>query len=253
MKKRPSRSNTKKKRTPVVKYLFIMLILACTAVALLSLPVWTVKKIVVKGNDMASREKIVRAVSISRSENIFFLDYGEIARRAASVPRVRSAKAYPQVPDSVVIDVTERRPFAVAIIEGEHTVIDDEGVILQVSGTDKGRSYDLASLSTVVGLKRTSVKEGRIADKKVMSAMTSAIKKLTALMNRSKFELEIPGPGELNILVDDVIKVKMGDTGDVDKKLAVLSVILKKIGQKGRKIEYIDLRVPSSPAVKFRP
>jgi len=55
----------------------------------------------------------------------------------------------------------------------------------------------------------------------------------------------------MNIIIDDLLKVKIGSPEDIEKKFFNLSKILASIPDKNS-VEYIDLRAKDFPAVKFR-
>jgi len=63
-------------------------------------------------------------------ENIFTVDLDRARQRLESQAWIASAAVSRQFPSSIVIQVTERKPFAVVELERTH-VVDREGVLLQ--------------------------------------------------------------------------------------------------------------------------
>ena len=238
----------KKKRTGFLKAAVLILAALSSLLIILYLPVWRVKEVIVQGNKMASKERIIRQAGISFDENIFFVNSGEVRRRIREIPQIKKADVFAKLPSSIVIRVEERKPFAVFIVEGSYYVADSEGFILSKEEGVKGA----LDLPTVVGLSRGRlVSENRI-DPALVEALAKSYKLLSQLMPPNSFAVEMKEAGDINILINDIIKVKIGDPSDIDKKLFVLRLLFEKAADKRSRIEYVDVRLPDLPVVKFR-
>lgn len=226
-------------------------------VGLMSLPVWRITSVVVEGNRIVSKNAITAAAGISNDENIFFIRYKEVARRIRQIPQIKKVNVSGHLPSGVLISVEERKPFAAAIIGSRYVVMDKEGVIL--TGSGKGTSSNesssgitgAAQLPAIMGLSPTVLRSGSI-DAETMTAISKSLDLLSKKLDKSKFEIEMLEGGRISVLIDDVLKVKLGLPDEMDEKLFALSKILEALGEKRTKVEYIDVRSPSSPAVKFR-
>ena len=135
--------------------------------------------------------------------------------------------------------------------------MDKEGVIL--SGVQEGSSSNespagmigAARLPAIMGLPPSVLRSGSI-DAETMTAISKALDLLSKKLDKSKFEIEMLDGGRISVLIDDLLNVKLGRPDEMDEKLFALSKILESLGEKRSKVEYIDMRSPSSPAVKFR-
>lgn len=249
------KKSARKKRSSFLGAVAVLVALAGIIVALLSLPVWRINRIYVEGNNIVSSDLIKDKAEIPMDENIFFLNYGEISKRVNAIPQIKTTQASGRLPSSVVITVEERKPFAVAAVRGRYIVFDDEGFIMESTGLkDAARSPSkirVFELPTVVGLPERSVIENRQIDPDTMKAIEFSFRALEKIMSKSKFELELVSFKDMNVIIDDFIKVKIGSPDDIEKKFFNLSQILRNIPDKST-IEYMDLRAKDAPAVKFK-
>lgn len=246
--------NTRTKKRPrlIRIILFILLVISFTVI-LLSLPFWRIKNVVVENNKIVRADLLKQKANISLDGNIFFTNYSEITRRIKGIPQIKKAAVFGSLPSTIVIKVEERRPFAVAIVGGSYMVVDDEGVIIDQMNEGQGISSieaEVQDLPSVVGLPKEAIEGGKKIDPDVMIAIVESFKLLGSIFEKSKFEVEMKRSDDISILINDILKVKMGSHENIDKKLFVLSRILAKIDT--GKVEYIDVRVPDDPAVKFK-
>ncbi len=244
----------KKKQFSLVKAVILAVVIAGFVVAFLSLPVWRINRVYVEGNFIVSSDLIKDKAEIPMDENIFFLNYGEISRRVNSIAQIKNTQVSGRLPSSVLITVEERKPFAVAAVRGRYIVFDSEGFIMESIGLkDAANSSKIRvfELPTVIGLPENSVVENKKIDPQTMKAIEFSFKSLEKMMGKSKFELELVSFKDMNVIIDDLIKVKVGSSEDIEKKFFNLSEILRNIADKSP-IEYIDIRAKDAPAVKFK-
>lgn len=249
------KKRNKKGRLALIKAVVFAVIAAGFFIALLSLPVWKIVRIYVEGNRIVSSDLIKDKAEIPMDENIFFLDYAGISKRLREIPQIKNVQVSGRLPSSVLITVEEREPFAVAAVRGRYIVFDSEGFIMEsmgpqdvASSTSKIRVFELP---TVVGLPERSVVENKRIDPQTMKAIAFSFKTLGRIMSKSKFELDLISFNEMNMIIDDLLKVKIGSPDDIERKFFNLSKILQNIPERSS-IEYIDLRAKDTAAVKFK-
>lgn len=242
----------KKKTSGLLKSLIIAVIFLGLIATLLVLPVWKVNNVIVNGNLVLPSDYILEKAAISNEDNIFFLNYRDITKRIKDIPQIKNAWVSGSLPSSVLIKIEEREPFAVAIAAQKYFVVDDEGIIINPITGEAFPLAKTAELPTVVGLPKEAIKDNKKIDAETMKAIRTSFKFLVKLFEKGKFELEMGKKNNIAILIDDYLKVKLGDFEDIDKKLFNLSSILSKLSEKRSLIEYIDLRAVDLPAVKFK-
>ena len=99
-----------------------------------------------QGASPAASDDILRAAALQRGDPLLGLDLAAVRARVEQVGWVKSAKVVRLLPDTLVIDVQERRLLAVWQHAGASSVIDADGVV--APDVDPAR---FASLPLVVG------------------------------------------------------------------------------------------------------
>lgn len=238
----------KAKRLKPLKLIILLLVIFGSFVFMLYLPVWRIKDVVVQGNRIVTSDAIIQAADISMDENIFFINSREVRRRVKDIPQIKKVDVFPKIPSSIFIKIEERKPFAVFIAQGKYYIADDEGVIISKEETFKGST----ELPAVVGLPKSAIVDGRKIEEKLMQAVEKSYKLLSRLMPPDRFVVEMKDEEDISILINDILKVKIGSASDIDNKLASLQLILSRIGSKKPVVEYIDVRLFKTPVVKFK-
>jgi cell division protein FtsQ len=238
----------KKKSLRPLKLIILLLAVFALFIFILYLPVWRIKDVVVQGNKIVTSETIIQAADISMDENIFFINSREVRRRVKEIPQIKKADVFPKIPSSIFISVEERKPFAVFIAQGKYYIADNEGVIISKEETFKGSS----DLPTVIGLSKSAIIDGKRIDEKLVRAVEKSYKVLSQLMPPNRFVVEMKDEDDISILINDILKVKIGSSSGIDNKLTALELLMSRISSKKAAIEYIDVRLPEQPVVKFR-
>src|SRR5262249_23234765 len=92
--------------------------------------------IVVTGNHFVSREEVLGALAlplgggVKHGENIFRMPLDSERRGVETLPWVRSASLTRILPHGLYVHLTERTPVAYANINGQVTLVDEDGMLL---------------------------------------------------------------------------------------------------------------------------
>lgn len=250
----------KKLRIHFSKIVLFVILFSSAIVWILSLPFWHIKEIIISGNSIVPQQQILDKAKVPLKENIFFMNYKEIKRRIKKIPQIKNASVSGRIPNYLVIKIEERKPFCVFIIGKKYLIADDEGYIINsdidhksiVHGPLSSNIPNASNLPVVLGLPKESIIDDKKISLFVMEAVQKSFKILSALLKKSKFEIEMKNADNINILIDDIFKIKLGNLENIDQKLKVISTLLKNPSAKDHNIEYIDVRVIENPAVKFR-
>lgn len=247
-----SKKKQKNTRRRFLRLFILFLVVLCAVVILISLPVWRIKNVSVEGGNIVAASTVTEKLGPVTGQNIFVFDYWYAARRINAIPQVKKAWVWPRLPSTLLVKIEERIPFAVAMINGEYLVLDDDGYILeQIKENNTDSRIKTSDLPVVVGLKKDTVVGDKVSPE-VMASITKSFRLLGSIFDKGRFVLEIVSQDNINIIVDDVLKVKIGFPEKIEDKLQILSAILHSPKTDRSRIEYVDLRVPEDPAVKFR-
>lgn len=243
----------KKSQIHFARIILCIILFASTIVWILSLPYWHVKEIFISGNAIVPKQQILEKAKIPSKENIYFMNYKEISRRIKEIPQIKNAFVSGRIPNNLEIKIEERKPFCVFIIDQKYFIADDEGYIINLDVDQQPINIPHASnLPVVLGLSKDSIIDVKKISLKVIEAAKKSFNILSALLKNSRFEIEMNNADNISIIIDDIFKIKIGDLENIDQKLKVISTLLKNSLTKNHNIEYIDVRVIDSPAVKFR-
>lgn len=225
--------------------LFFIMVLLTAAYVLARSSVFEVSQIKVAGNDTLSSDRIIAASGINPGENIFKLDLKASSLKLKSNPFIKKAELTRKLPDTVEIQLEERRPRAVLPFEGGFVQVDEEGVCLQ-----KG-SLGTSSLPVITGVKfMTPAPGGQIQSEALQKALT-VVKELPGGLIPMLSEIHVQGD-QIIVYTLEGIQCRLGTASDAQQKGEVLMKVLNELKEKGKKIQYIDLSYTGSPVVKYQ-
>jgi len=95
----------------------------------------------VQGASAAGQRAILDELRLERGQPFIFMDLDDLRAQIEGVGWVSNARVVRLLPNTLVIEVAERRPAAVWQIEGEVRVVDGQGTV--IPGADPGRFSEL--------------------------------------------------------------------------------------------------------------
>ena len=98
---------------------------------------FTVQEILVVGRRETSRQDLLEAVKLSRGAPILSFDLSGAKKRVEALPWVREATIERMLPDTIILNLVERRPLALWQRKGRFSLIDQKGVIILEEGLDR--------------------------------------------------------------------------------------------------------------------
>lgn len=194
------------------------------------------KRIEIDGTHRASAEAMRHRLHAHLGRNLLDLDLSELIADAARDPWLAEVSARRVLPHTVRVSVRERKPCAIAVIEGVAHLIDETGYVVGPSG--HGYPDDLPVLTGLDGLDdETLVVRLRRGSRMVVQLRetvepwVSEISEID-LSRRDRIEVRTVTPGPRFYLDPDQV------TRNVASYLELRREILRRIGT----IDYIDLR-----------
>lgn len=100
---------------------------------------FVVREINVVGRRETAPEDLLAAVGLRRGQPILFFDALAARQRVEQIPWVQKATIQRVLPDTIIVNITERRPFARWQIEGKQVLVDIEGKVLMGGHVDEFR------------------------------------------------------------------------------------------------------------------
>lgn len=189
-----------------------------------------VRVVVVQGNKVAYADSIVER-SGAMGQSVFTLDTAEVARRVAQHPAVASADVYAELPDTIVVNVTERIPTLVWQTGNEAVLVDERGGVIAV-GDDKSLPH----------VRQTSG-DSPVPGNRVPADIVQAASYLTKALGSSLTALGYDSTTGLTAQLSGGRTVVLGTGDRIPLKMSVVSAALK-MPERWSKL---DVREPDRP------
>ncbi len=217
-------------------------LLAAIYFALFNFSVFNIHYVdVVGASDDRSAE--IRAASDAYGRNIFALDEASIHDAIENRTLVRVDSIQRQVPNRLLVAVTEREPRAIWRTPAGTFDVDVDGMVL-------GRTRGGPGMITIVQVDGEPVEVGtRVSANAIFLA--EQLKERTAqAVGANPKSYEWSPDGGLLMRTDKGWNVRFGTSADLDYKLKVWRAILDRAGAERFSATYADVRFPTRPYVR---
>jgi cell division protein FtsQ len=107
---------------------------------------FTLEELIVKNRKLTKVEDVVEAVGLNVGDSLFQTSLGEIHQKLLYLPMVKEAHVTRDLSGRIIIDLHERKPYALWQFQDKLRVIDAEGIVLARANPD-----EYPNLITVVG------------------------------------------------------------------------------------------------------
>ena len=211
----------------------------------------------VVGNAHADEEELLTLAGVSPGQNLLLLDTDAVEDEVEKHPWIRSATVEAELPDTLSIRVSERRPIAVASLPQLH-LVDDRGVVFKRVGSDEVLDLpvitgvtreELADPERVDDAQRRLREAVRVADWYVLHPVAHA---------HALGEIHVdPLFGYTIVTRDDAVEVRLGRVEDRDglsARLDRLAHVLNDARARKARVSLVrldDLRDPRRVTVRL--
>jgi cell division protein FtsQ len=251
-KRKPPKPKKEKRRANIFVYLFFFILFAIVFVYILSLPIWQIKDVVVNGAVMLSDNEIKALAAIPLSENLFFTSFARAKTNLGKITAIKKCRFYRIPPATVLINVTEREPIATIIFPQKSAIIDREGYIINRNPNIYLNIPSLADLPVVSGISESKVLGSEKVEAKISQTVYDIISKLSPYLESKRMQIELGELEDINLLLDDLLRVKVGRAENIKRKMEVFEGLLTVIAGKWGKVDYVDVRFPDNPVIRYR-
>ncbi|HVJ54514.1 MAG TPA: cell division protein FtsQ/DivIB [Aliidongia sp.] len=197
---------------------------------------FAVADIQVEGRDMTGRDEILRMLGATRGTPILSIDPVRVKQQLETLPWIRSALVERRLPDTIYIQLAERKPLALWQRQGKTALIDHEGVVVTTEHLER-----YSELLLVVGDGAPLAAEALIGTLKTEPAL---MKHVTAAVRVSERRWDLH--------LDNGIVVELPELNYADA-WSRLAQIDRDHGLMARDIERVDLRLPDRTVIKVTP
>lgn len=249
------RKQRTRKRNPKLRILLILaFVVGFIAVGLyiLSLPIWEIRDVVVNGAKMLSPDQVRGLAGVPLNENLFFTSLDRSKSNLKKIPAVKSFRIYRIPPATILISITERQPIAAIVFPKKSVIIDEFGYILNQNPKISLNIPNQADLPVVSGINEKKALKDKTVDRDVSRVVTEVILKLSRFLESGKMHLELGKLENISFLLDDLLRVKLGNDQKIKHKMEVFEALLPVISKKWSRVDYMDVRYPNNPVIKYK-
>ncbi len=226
------------------KIIIGMLLLIIIFAGILFSPLFAVKNIRAEGAEHFTATELAEAISLSHGDNLILFGKGKAEKILEQDPYIAEATLKAQLPNTMVIQVKERKVRGYVPYMGAYLYIDEEGRVLET------QNAITEAVPIVTGLKFDSFLLGEVlpAENKeslqIVLQMSQLMKKYNLL--DIVVEIDVTDPGDVYADVNKV-EIHLGDMEDADQKVRIMGEIMKTIPKEDRGT--LDLRDLSKPII----
>ncbi|MEP6757557.1 MAG: FtsQ-type POTRA domain-containing protein [Actinomycetota bacterium] len=213
----------------------IPLVLALSLWALTFTPLFRAHHIRVQGATVLSPVEVRSLAGVDGSTNVVHLDDVGVVGRLEESPWIADASVHVELPDTLVLEITERRPVGVIDALGESGILASDATLLPMTA---GAPSDLPAVRAALGAPST---EQRAAAATLLSALDPVVAKRVT-------EVLVGQDGLVALTLSSGATVNAGEAGDEASKAEVLRAVLRWATSKGLDVSSIDISAPTAPS-----
>lgn len=214
--------------------LFKAMAVLVTAVAiLLAMSVFfKISKVEVVGAETYSAEEIIKASGIEVGENLFFVDRFEAASRIfAKLPYIDSVTVTRQLPNHIVITVSESAAVAVVDYEGTLYAVNQNCKVIAAVEEDEAESLIRVRGITVKEPVPGAQLEAEKADVGKLEALTALLQEMhNRSMAADVQDVDLSDATSPSFTYLDRFTVRVGENKDIGYKLGMLLSAVEQLG-----------------------
>lgn len=199
---------------------------------------FVVAEVAVTGASLTPAGDIASAAGVLGA-NVFTVDAQEIASRLATLPTVRRAVVWTELPGQLHVALWERRGMLVWTAGGTSALVDEHGYVL-VLNPDAGMAGDGVQVNAP---DEPAPQIGQTIDARVVGGALALAQGLRGTTRLSTSRIEYQAPDGLVLVLDDGRRAIVGDGSRVAEKLVVLESLIDTT----KWWSELDLRDPDRP------
>lgn len=237
-------SHHKKRRWHVIQSLFFIFVFSLAVFFFLQSSFFRVKGIQVNGNKQLRREQIVALTGLAKGINIFKANLKLAEDKIALHPMVKQVNISRELPSTIVINLTERKPVGLAVNPGHFIAVSEDGFYLA-----KVNNMGTINLPIITGIKISNSGPGQeIVDPKLKAALQYLVA-MPLNIRAAVSEINVSDLNNIRMTTIDEAEIRFGDAGRINDKIKLYKEV---ISQKySSKIQYMDISYKGSPVVKL--
>ena len=242
---RRRRAVARSRRRRVLTWLGSIAALGALGWVALGSPLLAVDEVRVVGGEHTTSEDVALAAGLGPDDNLLLLSTADVAAKAETLPWVRSAEVDRMLPGTVRVRITERVPAMVVALGAARWTIDARGFVLDSGAVN-------AKLPILGGAETGDIEIGAQLTTPEIQHALKAFRSMSKKLRAKIIAVVAPSFERISFSLADGTLIRFGAAEKLTAKNQVLNALLAKLAQQNKSAAYIDVRVPTSPAVAPR-
>ncbi|HAR63340.1 MAG: hypothetical protein DKM50_10565 [Candidatus Margulisiibacteriota bacterium] len=214
----------------------------------LNIEYFSIKNIIIKNNQIIPTAIVTEKSNYILKKNIFSFGKQRILKTLMTIPQFESINVIRAYPDKIVIDIKEKKPWVNLLLNNKDIIIDKTGIILNMPGTNE---IDSTILPVIKGLPPGVTSDHKI-DISTLNMLKNVLTPLETLFKPEQLQFNLVDETNIEILADDILLIKVGDSSFIEQKRTTLKTFLNYIQNRWNEVEYIDIKCIKNPVIKFK-
>lgn len=228
-----------KKMNTSFLYVAVLTILLSLGLALfLRSSVFAIQKVMVQGLKLIPESEILKLASGVQGQNLLLFDHEVLTHKISLHPLVQSVQFQRKLPQTLVIQVTERTPVALIVVSNGVLEVDAQGVFLR-----RLESWPKADHPVITGINLAdTVGPGQSLGNPSLTAALHLLGQASPELLAQMGELHVNPVQQMTLYLNSGVEVRLGQANDWKDKL---NALLQLVSDKGYKsfqqgVRYID-------------
>lgn len=223
--------------------LFLVVLVVLATYSFLQSHYFSIQDVWVSGHQYYSTEQLLTASGIAKGQNIFACSTRQAAVRLTRLPFVQEARVKRRLPNRIEIQVREVEPVVMVKVGTQFWGVSNRGEVLGPLPDD------YPPLPVVSGLDMTELSQGRGQGLAILAARI--VSSLSEPLQSRISEVVLDKRTDIVLITDDLIRIHLGDEGNLDEKLRILEVVLDDIWSKDVRVKSIHLNRYENPVIRY--
>jgi len=192
------------------------------------------------GTHNVSRAQIMDVLGGDIGRNIFFVPLAQRQKQLQQIPWVKSASVMRFLPDRLQVQITERAPVAFARIGSHISLIDADGVVMDLPAS----GHHQYSFPVIVGMGEAEPLSTRSARMDIYTQLLQDLDSSGARYSQDLSEVDLSDPEDVKVMVNDpsgAVLVHLG-SGNFLARYRIYVTHVAEWRQQFQKLDSVDLR-----------
>lgn len=227
-KRRAARQKQARKRHLIVALIILMIIALITLVIMCFTTFFDINHISTTGSEIYSKEEIYVASGITKEDSLLIISEDKIEENIRKqLPYVDSVKIKRNLPDKIVLTVTDAKEYAYYVSENSNFILSENGYVLKEQSETPENVFEII----------TSGINGKPGEKAIYanSAEEQLVNELISALNQKGInidKIDITNTLEIKVFVEGKFEVNVGDNKYINEKIAHLASMIESIADR---------------------